>query len=831
VTEQDFIQFYPYLPHFVELSIEIMSGIRLQPGAPKHLGGSNRTIIKQAHEMLVSERTGLAAKSIGTLVTLDRIYELVEGNLSTEKQKDISDIGDRFKDNPDDQGWTSRVAKAICLLEFLRDLPRTEANIAACLVDEVSRPAPLEEVRKALKLLEAAQFVRNTEYGWKLQTAQEKNWETERRAHLEPKPKDRNEILRESIRDVFGDPKLKTYRFRDIRTFRVGITVDGARVGEDGQIPLFVSTAEDAEAFSTRLAEVRDESRQEANKNSIYWVFGLTSEIDDLVANLYASRQMVIKYDQMRAQNRITGEEASCLQTEKGEVTRIQDRLQEKMTEALQGGTGLFRGVSKDGSSLGKTVTDIFKAFFDFAVPDLYPKLEMGARSLKGSEAEEILKAANLNALSQVFYPGEQGLNLVIKQGSKQVLNTSAEIAKEILNYIKREHSYGNKVTGKKLEEHFQGIGYGWDRDVLRLVLAVLLRAGAIEVTYEGRRFRSPQEPLSRVPFINNMAFKSASFSPREAIDLKTLTIAVQHFEELAGEDVDVEEGAIAGAFKKLAESEFELLLPIVATVKANQLPLEEILYEYRQTLTGIVTSASDDCVRVLAGEGKSFQESRERARKIREAVNDSGITVIREARMAAHRMWPALAAKGHEGPLREKADDLASLLASDRFYEKMDQIESIADEIADTYHSAYAELHERRKAAFSSAIEEVKGYSEWSIIPESTRDVVLSPLSSRACDRLDPADKTTHCQACSATLSQMESDLAALPGLKGQVLVRVQELAIPAGDEPGRVERINISRFFNRVLDSDEAVDQILEQLSQHLHKLLAEGVRIIVE
>ena len=42
-----------------------MSGIRLQPGAPRHYGGSNRTIIKQAYEMLVSERTGDAMDALG----------------------------------------------------------------------------------------------------------------------------------------------------------------------------------------------------------------------------------------------------------------------------------------------------------------------------------------------------------------------------------------------------------------------------------------------------------------------------------------------------------------------------------------------------------------------------------------------------------------------------------------------------------------------------------------------------------------------------------------------------------------------------------------------
>ena len=28
VSEADFVQFYPYLPHYIELSIDIMSGIR-----------------------------------------------------------------------------------------------------------------------------------------------------------------------------------------------------------------------------------------------------------------------------------------------------------------------------------------------------------------------------------------------------------------------------------------------------------------------------------------------------------------------------------------------------------------------------------------------------------------------------------------------------------------------------------------------------------------------------------------------------------------------------------------------------------------------------------
>ena len=46
VSKENFVNLYPYLPYQIDLSIDIVAGLRLKRGAHRHIGGSNRTIIK-----------------------------------------------------------------------------------------------------------------------------------------------------------------------------------------------------------------------------------------------------------------------------------------------------------------------------------------------------------------------------------------------------------------------------------------------------------------------------------------------------------------------------------------------------------------------------------------------------------------------------------------------------------------------------------------------------------------------------------------------------------------------------------------------------------------
>ena len=510
--------------------------------------------------------------------------------------------------------------------------------------------------------------------------------------------------------------------------------------------------------------------------------------------------------------------------------------MRDKLAECLYTGIGYFRGVSREGSSF-KSFVEAVRSYLDYAVPMLYPKLRIGARPLKGTEAEDVLKAANLTALPQVFYGGEGGTDLIIEQNKRYIPNIEAETAREVLGYIQRQHSYGNKVTGKDLEAHLQAMPYGWEYEMVLLILATLLRAGAIEVTHQGRRFRNHQDPQSRVPFSprNKQAFRAASFAPRQAIELKTLTDAVRRYEELTGHEVDVEETAIASAFKKLAADELAALLPLEARVSANRLPSIEVLAEYKATLQIVADSASDDCVRILAGEGKSLKEAREQVRLLKEATTDVGLRVLEQAKRALEDMWPQVQARplanpaqgGDEHDLPEEAEALRAALGSSQFYAQTKIIRAATAAIQAAYLTRYEDLHLRRGDVFQALLDEMAALAEWEQLSAEVRARQVALLSKRADADLDLPEGTLVCRTCSATLSQMESDLAAAAGLRAQVMERIRALVAPEI----KVEHVRVSEYVSGDLSTEEAIDEAIKKLRDRLIELVRQGVRIVLE
>ncbi len=829
LTRTDFVNLYPYMPYQIELCIDIVAGLRLKRGAHRHIGGSNRTIIKQAQQMMINPRTALAEKPIGTLVTLDRVYELLYlGNLlPTELTRTLDSLPKALPGNE----MAIKVAKAIALLEVVKDVPRTPHNIAVVLHPTVTADSVQKQVEDALKVLEAAQVIRESEDGYKLLSAQEKNWDTTRNG-LDPKPAERKRILRELLKEIFEDPKVRIYTHKATsKRFRLSPAVEGELLGDEGDIPLNILVATDEADMAERTKEAREESI--AKRNDIFWVCQQSDEIYRLTTELYRSREMIANNRLLAAQSKLSAEEMACFNDEQLRADRTQRQLRSKLSDALKAGAGFFQGVRTDGSSLGQDIAEVFHGLADRAIPSLYPKLEMGVRPLKGDEAEKFLTAANLNGLPSIFYEDDNGLALVAKQAGKFVPNLGAPICKELLDYLKREHAYGNKIAGKNIATHFQGLGYGWDLEVIRLALAVLLRGGAIEVTYQGRKYRNHTDPSCRTPFTNKPAFNVASFAPREALDLKTLAEAVRQYEDITGKEVDVEEGAIAQAFQKLAAEDREQLLSLVARMKALDLPGVDTMTEFLETVEGIIDMPADDCVKTLAGEGKSYKATRQQMAKLIEATTEDKLKVFQHARRVAAAQWPVLESRVADPDTKKKAEELVALVESETFYDQIEAIRLATAAVTKKFTELYGQLHQQRLDVYTKALETVKGMPEWEIfskdasIPGTARDAVLAPLLSRAKDDLELPEGAAACAKCGATVPQLETDIAAVDAFRAQVVQRLQKLVAPEET----IERVKVSDFITGRLETTEDIEKAIGQLKEHLLKLLAKGVKIILE
>jgi len=291
---------------------------------------------------------------------------------------------------------------------------------------------------------------------------------------------------------------------------------------------------------------------------------------------------------------------------------------------------------------------------------------------------------------------------------------------------------------------------------------------------------------------------------------------------------VDVEKNAIAMAAKEYAESEIkEIVIPALEKAKAWKLPVVPILEKYQEILRDIQNGSADDCVNVLASGAISLKDTRERVRKVATCLNNDGLAIIEQARLAADEMTRQLEAHG-EVDIANEGKHLGELLQSENLFENMSEIEATAQNIAATYRKLYNDIHANRAKQFQDAIERVKSSREWEQVPELMREQVLSPLTSRACQDIDLPELSLTCNSCHASINQMESDIEALGGLFAKVVSEIQRLTTPP---EVKIERVRVSEYFSGSFESADQVKKAVARLQDHLLKLLDEGVKIVVE
>ena len=489
-SDADFVRLYPLVPYQLQVLIDAVSARRAQGGAPQTMGGSNRTLIRHAQQLLSNPAVGMSELPVGSLVTLDRSYQLLEDVIPTAWRHEIDQVSAAHGAD----SLESRILKVIALCTDVPGVPLTATNLAAMLHPSMSADPITSDVRTALDQLVAEDRVKEGDDGFKLQSPEQKDWEKTRR-NIEMKPGDAARLRKRILDDELG-----SLTARKGRTFKVELWVNGEKLS-DGDISL--EFREDGD-----IDDLRNTSRGEHGRHRIYWSYTTSDETWDALAELHRSVEMIERYDNPSQSDA----ERILLTEERKRQDRMRKSAEQLLYRDVTAGQVVFDG-NTDAAPEGNIRSAVEKVIVDL-IGKIYPHLGVFGASFKKNEILEILHADSLDGMPE--QAGPDGLSLYRVAASGRELATESGPIDIVVTHIRARKNYGEDQTGAQLERVFGGPPYGAPVDALQAVLAAALRAGVIEVVSQASRITSSSDRRLEQVFGSLPKFRAASYRPAE---------------------------------------------------------------------------------------------------------------------------------------------------------------------------------------------------------------------------------------------------------------------------------------------------------------------------
>lgn len=798
LTADGFMNLYPLLPYQVDMIISVVSGLRTQGGASKHVGGANRTIIKLAQQLLIHPDVDLQNQPIGTLATLDRIYDLVSGNISSEVRQKIAGIGTALHPK------ARAVAKAVCLLQFEQRIPRTAENIAATLHPAVEAESQLADVKAALDALVAAQAVRLGEDGYRIPTPAEDDWERQR-SNLKPKLADSARTHSEVVAGLWAPAPSHT--LLGVKPFKAGL-IFNKNVVTIGDMPVHVALAATDDEWQKLREEWRQRSREE--KTALFWIARQDEAIQRATDEVFRSNEVLAR----KERNATTRDETALVAEEKRRRERNMAELRRLLRTALLEGTVFFRGNDR---SPDKGVGEVSKAcagVLGKVLPEVFDRFQDAAAKVAAKDLDALLKTENLRGLPEVFAQ----LHLLREEKGKPVFRTDGGPLAEVLARISNKANYGETASGRALADDLAKEPFGWDFDVVRLLVASLLRAGKVEAVSNGQVIDNALSLDARNALTDNNRFKQATFRPTVDIDIAVLIAASEHFQEVFGREIsELERGVVSRAIRDEVPRHEAALQDIHTVLVTHGLPGAAVLAQALEQVRVIRGGTDDNAIQTFNASFGELKEAIKREAELRDALTQPGLHDLARGREATARMWPYLKDEADlPAGLAAEAAELNDLLQKETFFRQLPRVDQLARKVEVTYGERFGKAVAERRAAYLAALAQVHATPEWAQLNVEQQTKVAAPLADPV--KSDPPATTpirqirAETDACSARLSAVMAEMLRMV-------------------DGNRIVQIRFNDYFTGGIETSEQLDGALQALRDECERLIGEGKKVLVQ
>ncbi|MCW3707545.1 BREX system P-loop protein BrxC [Burkholderia cenocepacia] len=800
LSREAFIDLYPLLPFQIDLIIQVVSGLRTQGGGSKHVGGANRTIIKLAQQLLINPAVNLADRRLGDLVRLDHVYDLVEGNIGSEVRAKIAAISKELN-----HPLSQPVAKVICLLQYVKSVHRSAENIAAALHQSVDGDSQLASVKEALQELVATHKVRQGDDGYRIPTPAEDDWERLRNG-ISPKPGDSHRLYSEVL-SAFWQPQPSHTLF-DTKTFKAGLAIHGREV-TGGDMLFQVHLAEDGKDFDALADELRTRSQQE--RKHVFWAIGLTDTIDRETVELFRSKEMLA-----RKERETRGEDTPALiAEERVRLRRHSDELRRLLRAACLSGRIYFRGNDRSPSDRAVDVSKTAAEVLGQVLPEVFDRFKEAAAKAadvkKGTDA--LFTAENLQGLPSVF----GSIGLLRDEKGKTVFRTESGALKEVLDRIEERANYGDTASGRYLTDEFAKEPFGWDFEVVRLLVLSLLRAGKVEATSKGQTLDTVTGVEARETFSNNNLFRQASFRPKKGVEFEELVKASEAFRDTFGSEVkELNAGAIVSELRKEIARNEDSVSAALATLNSQRLPGQVMLDDAIGQMKAILRGSEDNAIATFNTSHRAIKDAVKRAVELEQMLTEPRLHDLERARKAQGALWSFLSQESDiADELCTRASSLEDLLERETFFKELPSIEQHTKAIETEYSRRFDKAINARVDAYSKAFDKLVKVPGWTEIDEDQRRRIAEPFERG--QKRDPEG---------IPIPQLRADRDAC---EGRLRAATAELRRIIDGE--RVVTVSVGSYFAEGIETEEQLKAALDGIREECSRLIGAGKKIIVQ
>ncbi len=802
ISEEDFLDVYPLLPGYIDLLMQITSSLRLSSTRAKGDDYAVRGLLQMLGELFRAQKLG--DREVGTLVTIDSIYEIQQSALNVDTQNTLARLfGD---DTITGDEMALRVAKAIALLQLIQEQKNCETTakfIGQCLYDRVGSGNKEPEVQAALyKLRDRGHITYSEKLGYKLQSSAGQEWQRDRDSYSV------NDdaiigILVEKLKDLVGNSEPPRYKGRSFR-WQAFFSDDRLRKDERLLSPNDAATM----IIDLRYTKQRDaaswiaQSGQEVLRDRLVWVSGSGGDITDLARQLARSRHIIEKYQGAT----LSQDKQRLLIEEQNNRDRLDASVKDALANAFIQGSMYFRGRQLDRAQ-GTTFSSLLQRSAESILPEIYTYFKDIA--ILPTELEQLLKR-ELSGVSHKFMENELGI--LSMDAGKYVPTCNGEIPTRIQQAVEQT----NGLAGNVLFAQFGGAPYGYPLDMVRACLLGLLRGNKIRIRTETNQVvTSYRDSGVEDLFKKDRDLRRAEILPATESDITARDrIAIcNFFKDSLNVDLDRENESIADAIFSYFPNKAKDLRELEN--KYNQLPnrpqLPPSLEKLQTALIDCCKSRQiEDTVKAVKKYLDTLRDGLQKLGIDNSELTSEAIALVKAAYDVYTHRVDQLRGIGRLEGLDEAASAIFEHLQTERPWRDIAALRSHVEAIATRYREVRRELLDNQYQQVEAITAKVKARKGFARLNEKNSDYVTRPIRQAAIDTTEEALYPTLAElrdSVARQLEQAEVEANALLDILISEDTKEQVLTVEV-----------ISDLRNRELSTPEEVNALVNTLRDRL-------------